>query len=125
MKRSLTYVLVLAVMLTALGIWGINTDTKTATAADTVSYWLPYLTTDTNAPVYCMVSNMGSTGNPSGGLDDNVTSINFTVMSNTTGNSSRVASTPVTFALIPIRKTRLMTFSGQSIYVDASQTHDL
>ncbi|MBF0556443.1 MAG: hypothetical protein HQK96_18145 [Nitrospirae bacterium] len=125
MKRSLAYVLVLAVMLTALGIWGINTGTKTATAADTVSYWLPYLTTDTNAPVYCMVSNMADIPKTAPGSDDNVTSINFTVMANTVGNTSRAASTPVTFAQIAVRKTRLMTFSGQSIYLDASQTHDL
>lgn len=114
-------------MLTALGIWGINTDTKTATAADTVSYWLPYLTTDTNAPVYCMVSNMGSVGAVSGS-DDNVTSINFTVMANSTGNTDRYASnaaSALSYQRIPIRRTRLLSFSGQTVVLDGTQIIDL
>ncbi|KWT84191.1 hypothetical protein [Candidatus Magnetominusculus xianensis] len=127
MKRSLIYVLVLAVMLTALGMWGINSDKKTATAADTVSYFLPYLTTDTNAPVYCMVSNMATPTNASTSNDDNVTTINFTVLSNSNGNASRAAASVVNASAykIAMRRTRLMTFSGQAITVDGSQTHDL
>ncbi|MEO5360077.1 MAG: hypothetical protein H7843_06455 [Nitrospirota bacterium] len=127
MKRSLIYVLVLAVMLTALGMWGINSGTKTATAADTVSYFLPYLTTDSNAPVYCMVSNMATPSNTNTSNDDNVTTIAFTVLANSTGNASRsIASTVnASSAKIPMRRTRLMAFSGQAITIDGSQIIDV
>lgn len=127
MKRSLIYVLVLAVMLTALGVWGINSSTKTATAADTVSYFLPYLTTDTSAPVYCIVSNMGTTGFNGAGNDDNVTTIAFTVLANSSGVSSRATSNILSSSSlkIPIRKTRLLSFSNQVMTVDGTSALDL
>ncbi|WP_420265124.1 hypothetical protein [Candidatus Magnetominusculus dajiuhuensis] len=127
MKRSLVYVLALAVMLTAIGLWGINSGSRPADAADTVTYWLPYLTTDSSAPVYCILSNMGTQSGGSGSsIDDNITTMRFTVMSNAAGNPSGNSSPAFgTAARVPFGKSRLLTFSGQQITADGMQVIDL
>ncbi|MBF0456394.1 MAG: hypothetical protein HQK99_00675 [Nitrospirae bacterium] len=132
MKRSLIYVLVLAVMLTALGVWGINSGTRSADAAvpttvqgDTVTYWLPYLTSDTTAPIYCVVSNMSTQTNNLNAGDDNVTSFQFTVLANEAGTASRTATGPSNFVNIKMKKTRLIQFLGQTIYLDSIVAIDL
>ncbi|MBF0567865.1 MAG: hypothetical protein HQK95_03260 [Nitrospirae bacterium] len=128
MKRSLVYVLALAVILTAIGLWGINSGSRPAGASDTVSYWLPYLTTDSSAPVYCILSNMGTQSGGSGSsIDDNLTTMIFTVMSNAAGNPSGNASptTYATAARVPFGKSILLTFSGQQITANGTQIIDL
>ncbi|MCG6552434.1 MAG: hypothetical protein L7F77_08910 [Candidatus Magnetominusculus sp. LBB02] len=132
MKRSLIYVLVLAVALTALGIWGINSGTKSADAAgSTVTYWLPYLSTNTTNPTYCMVSNMGASAAntlDTGTAEDNVTAVGFTVMSNTAGTATATAIGTQTTAAsykVPVKKTRMLSFVGQAVMMDTTSIYDL
>ncbi|MBF0567866.1 MAG: hypothetical protein HQK95_03265 [Nitrospirae bacterium] len=121
MKRNLVYVLALAVILTAFGLWGINSGSGSAGAADTVTYWLPYLTTDTTTPVYCILSNMGiHSGGSGSSVDDNITSIQFTVMANAAGNPTGNSSPTINTNAIKVNygKSTLLSFIGQFIYAD-------
>ncbi|WP_420265126.1 hypothetical protein [Candidatus Magnetominusculus dajiuhuensis] len=121
MKRSLVYVLALAAMLTAFGLWGVNSGSRSAGAADTVSYWLPYLTTDTTSPVYCILSNMGTQSGGSGSsIDDNITTMQFTVMANAAGNPSGNVSPYVNLNAIKVNygKSTLLSFVGRFIMAD-------
>ncbi|MBF0458586.1 MAG: hypothetical protein HQK99_11925 [Nitrospirae bacterium] len=127
MKRGLIHLLVMAVILIGFAVFGVNSGLRhTAVASDTVTYWLPYLTTDTTAPIYCMLSNMGSQLASGSSNDDNITSVTFTVMSNAAGNSSR---SPISFTLgrtgIPYGKSVLLSFNGQTVYSSGTLSGDL
>lgn len=125
MKRGLIHLLVLAVILIGFAVVGVNSGLRhTAVASDTVTYWLPYLTTDTTAPAYCMLSNMGSISQSNTSSDDNITSMTFTVLANAAGNSSR---TPISIILgrIPFGKSVLLSFNGQVLYVNGTLSGDL
>ncbi|MEO5356231.1 MAG: hypothetical protein H7844_02910 [Nitrospirae bacterium YQR-1] len=86
-----------------------------------VTYYLPYLHTNTNNPTYCVFSNFGTDA-------DNVTKIGFTVTGNSRGSvdgsSIFVVSGPITNAGT-FKKTSMITFSGQSIYVGTSDTNQV
>ncbi|MEO5357940.1 MAG: hypothetical protein H7844_11665 [Nitrospirae bacterium YQR-1] len=117
MKRSLVYVLLLALVLTGVGIYGAGK----VDAASYVRYFLPYLHTNTNNVVYCVVSN-------NGGMFDNVTTATFRVAANSAGTAtSTTGETPsqnpaATYRNFDYKKTSQISFTGQAIYVGTSTT---
>ncbi|KJU86127.1 secreted protein [Candidatus Magnetobacterium bavaricum] len=106
MKRSIVYLMLLLVALFGVSMW--TGGASTVTAADVVSYMLPYMATSTTTAASrvmdCVVSNMTS---------DNVT-VGFTVTAKAAGQSSSSAAT-LTNNIVPPGATRIVQFSGTSV----------
>lgn len=121
MKRGLIHLLVMAAILIGFAVFGVHSGLRNAAvASDTVSYWLPYLTTDTTAPVYCVLSNMGTQG---GSFEDNITYFQFSVRSNAAGNTSQ--STGTAFSRVAAGRSALLSFIGQTVYMNGTALFDL
>ncbi|MBF0459378.1 MAG: hypothetical protein HQK99_15925 [Nitrospirae bacterium] len=127
MKRGLIHLLVMAAILIGFAFFGVHSGLRNAAvASDTVSYWLPYLTTDTTAPVYCVLSNMGTQVLNAGdntSVEDNITYFQFTVKSNAAGNTSQ--NTGTAFGRVPAGRSALLSFSGQAVYLNGIAIFDL
>ncbi|MBF0463706.1 MAG: hypothetical protein HQK88_01015 [Nitrospirae bacterium] len=114
MKRSLVYVLLLALVLTGMGIYGAGK----VDAGSYVRFIIPYLHTNTNNAVYCVVSNMGGTW-------DNISRTVMQVGSNTSANSSTGLILPddaSAYTLMTYRSSQQFTFSGQYVYIGTANT---
>ncbi|MEO5356232.1 MAG: hypothetical protein H7844_02915 [Nitrospirae bacterium YQR-1] len=105
-------------LVTALSIIFVVTLATISGAVDAtyVSYYLPYLHSNTNNTVYCVVTNFGTHA-------DNVTHVAFTVMGNSSGSTTR--NNKVMFSNDVIdkfayRMTTQIAFSGQGIYFGTS-----
>ncbi|MCG6552631.1 MAG: hypothetical protein L7F77_09910, partial [Candidatus Magnetominusculus sp. LBB02] len=82
-----------------------------AEGATNVYYYLPYLTTTTGGEVYCMASNFST---------DDVTSTTFAVMANGSSQAGQTARSFPSINNIGKGRTQLISFVGQSVYVDSS-----
>ncbi|QWR76618.1 hypothetical protein [Candidatus Magnetomonas plexicatena] len=114
MKRSLVYVLLLALVLTGMGIYG----AAKVDAGTYVKYFIPYLSTNTNGVTYCVLSNMG-------GMFDNVSRTVVQVTGNAAGNASQAVIThddPAAYNNMTFRSTNQLTFSGQYVYIGTGNT---
>ncbi|MBF0466857.1 MAG: hypothetical protein HQK88_16140 [Nitrospirae bacterium] len=78
-----------------------------------VTYYIPYLHTNTNTPVYCVTTNNGIGA-------DNITSLSFIVMSAEQSTISRTFSSIEANNLFNYKRTLMFTFSGQTMYVGTS-----
>lgn len=115
MRKSIVYLMIAAVVLTGLFVWGGNQGSVYALLGDNVTYTLPYLTTASDKPVYCVVSNM---------TQDNA-SIHFFVVSD--GNALTTSSTQQSDLVsgstnwVYAFQTRMISFEGQNINLDGSK----
>ncbi|MBF0465696.1 MAG: hypothetical protein HQK88_13030 [Nitrospirae bacterium] len=74
-------------------------------SADTVSYHLPYLHTNTSAVTYCVANNSSS----------NTLTVSFTATATANGASTNGATNSYGY-VISGHTTRMFTFSGQVVY---------
>ncbi|KWT90996.1 hypothetical protein [Candidatus Magnetominusculus xianensis] len=113
MKRSIVYLMIAAVVLTGLFMWGGNQARVYATLGDNVTYTFPFLATHSDKPTYCVVSNL---------TNDNAT-IGFQMTSDSayyTTSATQNANLVSTTAYVYRYQTRQISFAGNSIQLDGS-----
>ncbi|MBF0568202.1 MAG: hypothetical protein HQK95_04980 [Nitrospirae bacterium] len=113
MRKSIVYLMIAAVVLTGLFMWGGNQGRVYAVMGDNVTYTFPYLTTSTDKPVYCVVSNM---------TQDNA-SLHFYVLADSaamTTSASQIQDVAQNSAIVYAFQTRMVSFEGLSINVDGT-----
>ncbi|MEO5360315.1 MAG: hypothetical protein H7843_07680 [Nitrospirota bacterium] len=118
MKKSIVYLMIAAVVLTGLFMWGGNQGKVYATMGDNVTYTFPYLTSSSDKPVYCMLSNM---------TQDNAT-IHFYVLADTaviTTSTSQLSDVVGTSAYVYGYQTRMISFDTLSINLDGTSIGSL
>ncbi|MEO5357033.1 MAG: hypothetical protein H7844_07025 [Nitrospirae bacterium YQR-1] len=82
-----------------------------------VTYFLPYLHTGTNYPVYCVVTNNGIGA-------DNVTQMGVFVMSNASGVLNREMPSTTLTGELSYKRTTMLTFSGRGLYMGTAHGSD-
>lgn len=117
MKRSIVYLMLLLVALFGVSMWSGNVST--VTAADTVTYTLPYLHTASANVVYCVISN-NTSDNATVGVYLTAYGNKLSAISGDKINTSTTAN-----KTIQAFQTSMMTFggttnSGTDIYLTIS-----
>ncbi|MBF0346004.1 MAG: hypothetical protein HQL06_17480 [Nitrospirae bacterium] len=114
MKRSLVYLMLLVVALFGVSVWSGNTST--VTAADMVTYTLPYLHTASGNVIYCVISNNTS---------DNAT-VAVKITANAAGSLSSsptadlITTTTAANKQVNAYQTRMLIFNGTDISLDSN-----
>ncbi|QWR78248.1 hypothetical protein [Candidatus Magnetomonas plexicatena] len=103
----------LILVLVSLLLVGSVSEVSAGTSGTYVTYYLPYLHTNTSGVIYCVVSNFGIGA-------DNITHVNFNIMGNESGTTTRATAQLTTLGYFASRKTVMLTFSGQAIYIGTS-----
>ncbi|QWR76205.1 hypothetical protein [Candidatus Magnetomonas plexicatena] len=111
MCRKLSCVFFLIIALSFAYVTTVESGTGTY-----VTYFMPYLHTDTNNPVYCVVTNFGIGA-------DNITSLSLNVMSAETSTFNRYFTSLESTNLLNYGRTVMLTFSGQNMYVGTSTSN--
>ncbi|MBF0337027.1 MAG: hypothetical protein HQL05_04275 [Nitrospirae bacterium] len=106
MKRSIVYLMLLLVALFGVSMWSGNVST--VTAADTVTYTLPYLHTAAANVVYCVVSN-NTSDNATVGVYLTAYANKLTAISGDKINTSTTAN-----KTIQAFQTSMLTFGGST-----------
>ncbi|MEO5360314.1 MAG: hypothetical protein H7843_07675 [Nitrospirota bacterium] len=109
MKKSFLYLMLAVVALSAMFMWG--GKGLHAGINDNVTYTLPYLTTATDKPIYCIISNRTM---------DNA-SIHFSVTANSALNVNSTwqnYNTLSNYAIVYSHQTRMLSFEGLDVNLD-------
>ncbi|MBF0459170.1 MAG: hypothetical protein HQK99_14865 [Nitrospirae bacterium] len=115
MKKSIVYLMIAAAVLTGLFVWGGNQSGVYARMGDNVTYTFPYLTTASDKPTYCVVSNM---------TQDNATVHFYVIADNAMTTSSQAQTTDLaqTSAIVPAFQTRQITIDTLGLWIDSVNT---
>ncbi|MBF0465694.1 MAG: hypothetical protein HQK88_13020 [Nitrospirae bacterium] len=100
----------LVLVLVSLFFIGSVSEVCGGTNGTYVTYYLPYLHTNPAGVVYCVVSNFGIGA-------DNITHVNFNIMGNERGSVDRSTAQLTVLNYFTSKKTVMLAFSGQGIYV--------
>ncbi|MBF0557044.1 MAG: hypothetical protein HQK96_21220 [Nitrospirae bacterium] len=113
MRKSIVYLMIAAVVLTGLFVWGGNQGRVYANLGDNVTYTFPYLTTSSDKPVYCVVSNM---------TQDNA-SLHFYVLADSaslTTSATQIQDVAQNSAMVYAFQTRMVSFETMSVNIDGT-----
>ncbi|MBF0486603.1 MAG: hypothetical protein HQK98_00445 [Nitrospirae bacterium] len=113
MRKSIVYLMIAAVVLTGLFMWGGNQSRVYATMGDNVTYTFPYLTTSSDKPVYCVVSNM---------TQDNA-SLHFYVLADSavlTTSATQIQDVAQNSAMVYAFQTRMISFETMNLNIDGT-----